>query len=563
MMKTNTTGKLSYPGMVMDRKAHAYVPPRRVVRATGTVNAESLLEQAQVQTIVNPHRELTVIPPGGELILDFGRELHGQLLLTTGGMPNDRQLMVDVTLGESVSETLGTPTMDHAVHQLSMAAPTLGQVYFGNSAFRFVRLTLAPDAPHALSLQSAVAVAVYQDWEYRGYFESDDSLLNRIWQTGAYTVHLNCQDYIYDGVKRDRLVWMGDLYPEIRTLLAVFDETDLIEKSLDFMRDTTVPPEWMNGISSYSCWWLICQRDLYFYRGNYAYLERQRSALSALLRQLLACVEADGREQLTGWRFLDWSTADDEQVKHAGLQGLLAWTLQAGVFLATELALPALAERCRTAVNRLHRQSPDCCGNKVAAAMLALGGVSDPTALNRRIFSVDPCRGISTFYGYFVLQARALAGDTAGAVELIRNYWGGMLKFGATTFWEDFDLDWTKNAYGIDSLPVAGKQDIHGDFGKHCYVGLRHSLCHGWAGGPTAFLSESVMGVRPMAPGCRKVQVAPELPAGVNRLEGGFPTPYGLIEVSARRVGNAIRSKVKLPDEIVPVFSSSGNETLM
>ena len=50
-----------------------------------------------------------------------------------------------------------------------------------------------------------------------------------------------------------------------------------------------------------------------------------------------------------------------------------------------------------------------------------------------------------TFYGYFILKARAQAGDYQGAMDNIREYWGSMLDLGATTFWEDFDLDWMKN----------------------------------------------------------------------------------------------------------------------
>jgi alpha-L-rhamnosidase len=41
----------------------------------------------------------------------------------------------------------------------------------------------------------------------------------------------------------------------------------------------------------------------------------------------------------------------------------------------------------------------------------------------------------------------------------------------------------------IDEIVPAGKKDIHDDYGAYCYVGFRHSLCHGWASGPTAFLS--------------------------------------------------------------------------
>ena len=87
------------------------------------------------------------------------------------------------------------------------------------------------------------------------------------------------------------------------------------------------------------------------------------------------------------------------------------------------------------------------------------------------------------------------------APRLHPQYWGGMLDFGATTFWEDFDLAWTKNAGRIDELVSAGKKDLHADFGDHCYIGLRHSLCHGWAGGPTAWLTEHVLGIRPLEPG--------------------------------------------------------------
>ena len=28
------------------------------------------------------------------------------------------------------------------------------------------------------------------------------------------------------------------------------------------------------------------------------------------------------------------------------------------------------------------------------------------------------------------------------ALDIIRDYWGGMLDMGATSFWEDFDLAW-------------------------------------------------------------------------------------------------------------------------
>ena len=530
--------RLIYPGMRQEERKSVWVPPVRIVHHTENVkDAERLCGKLETQAYLHFDPEYCTIPAGESVIFDFGKELHGAFSLTSVSM---KAIQVRITLGESVSETLQTPTTDHAVHQTTVQLPMLGQFSFGDSAFRFVRLEV-PEGEPELHLLCAAVRAIYRDWDYAGFFRSSDERLNRIWQTSAYTVHLNCQEYIYDGVKRDRLVWMGDLYPEVRTMLAVFNEYDLIEKSMDFLRTRKQPDQFMNGTPSYSCWWIICLHALYLHRNNRKWLEEQKDELDHLLRQLCRYVDAAGREDLPPWRFLDWSTEAMPEVKHAGLQGLLAWTLKTGSSLADELALNSTAALCRETAERVRQIVPDCRGNKIAAAMQTLGlGVDHNT-----IFRQDPHKGISTFYGYFVLLARAETGDLNGALDLIRTYWGGMLDAGATTFWEDFETDWLDGSFGIDSMPVAGKKDIHADFGKYCYKGLRHSLCHGWAGGPAAFLSEKVLGVTPIEPGFRKVQVKPDL-GGLDHICGAVPTPYGLITVEADEKGQ----KITLPDGV-------------
>jgi hypothetical protein len=92
------------------------------------------------------------------------------------------------------------------------------------------------------------------------------------------------------------------------------------------------------------------------------------------------------------------------------------------------------------------------------------------------------------------------------AMAFISEYWGAMLDLGATSFGEDFNMDWAKNAGRIDELQKADKVDIHKAYGDYCYKGLRHSFCHGWASGPTAWLSQYVLGVEVLEPGCKKVK---------------------------------------------------------
>ena len=42
--------------------------------------------------------------------------------------------------------------------------------------------------------------------EYRGSFKCNDEELNRIWEVGAYTMHLTTREFFIDGIKRDRWV---------------------------------------------------------------------------------------------------------------------------------------------------------------------------------------------------------------------------------------------------------------------------------------------------------------------------------------------------------------------
>lgn len=125
-----------------------------------------------------------------------------------------------------------------------------------------------------------------------------------------------------------------------------------------------------------------------------------------------------------------------------------------------------------------------------------------------------------------------------------------MIDLGATTFWENFDITWAENAARIDQLVPDGKNDIHADYGDWCYVGLRHSLCHGWAAGPTAWLTRHVLGFRPLTPGCKRLLVDPHL-GDLRKAAGRFPTPRGVVHVShSRDAVGAIRTEIDAPQGI-------------
>lgn len=523
-----------------------YLVPVWVAAAHLAENPESLLLDRERQPYIargwNPkeHSDRCRLQKGGYVVLDMGAEIHGGAEITVesviGGENNIR-----VVFGESVMEALSAPgeknaTNDHAPRDITVATSSFGRYRMGDTGYRFVKVeAVACD----LILKNVQGIFVHRDIDYKGSFECDDEVINRIWQVGAYTVFLNMQDYLWDGIKRDRLVWLGDMHPETLTVMSVFGHDPVVPKSLDFAAATTPPGRWINGIPSYTCWWVINQRDWYNQNGDFDYLARQRDFLYRALGEVLDCLSDDGELHYTDY-FCDWSSrgGPDEQT---GAYAVTLMGLRAGEELCRLLGNAELADRCRRGIDCLMTHRRAVVENKQVGALSVLAGSADARQTAESLLLPGGAHGMSTFFGCYVLRALAAGGHTADAIHMLKDYWGGMLKLGATTFWEDFDLDWiTDNTVGVDQVVPPDKIDVHGDFGKHCYQQFRHSLCHGWASGPTSFLSQVVAGIEILEPGCKKVRVRPQL-GDLHYIKVDYPTPYGLIHIESDATGTRVQ----------------------
>src|SRR5690606_20982569 len=110
--------------------------------------------------------------------------------------------------------------------------------------------------------------------------------------------------------------------------------------------------------------------------------------------------------------------------------------------------------------------------------------------------------------------------------------------------------EWLENAARIDELVPEGKIDVHGTYGGYCYEGYRHSFAHGWASGPTSWLSEHVLGIKIAEPGGKAYTVQPNL-GDLEFAEGTFPTPYGVIRVHHQKDADGqVVSQIEAPDEV-------------
>jgi hypothetical protein len=160
---------------------------------------------------------------------------------------------------------------------------------------------------------------------------------------------------------------------------------------------------------------------------------------------------------------------------------------------------------------------------------------------------------ISPYYNYYVIRAMAEMGHREQALKWIRQYWGGMVAEGATSFWEAYDPSWYH-------------EDFHAALQSDNRSGYFVSLAHGWSSGPTAWMMEQVLGIQPTGAGFSTVDIRPDL-VDLDWARGAEPTPRGLLKVDARKSGSAMAIAVDVPEGVVarvsvPVSSPGARVTV-
>ncbi len=554
---------------IRDPRIRSFVYPVRIVwQTTGeqkddgwpmrceTQGAESLLARKRGQVCEGPFgsssgtRLIHRGEPAG-MLLDFGRELHGGLSLGMGPSttPGAR---LRLRFGESVSEAMSDigdgrhASNDHAMRDFVVEVPRMGAIEVGNTGFRFVRIDLVSGGE--AGFEFVRAVSLMRDMPRLGAFRCSDERLNAVFETAVRTVHLCCQDYLWDGIKRDRLVWAGDMHPETMAVLSVFGAAPVLPDTLDYLAAVTPPDAWMNTMPTYTLWFIRNLAEWVRYTGDTVFLAKHADYLERTFDHVLSGME-DGQ-----WRagnFLDWPTKHNPAAATAGTQALALLAARDAAFLAETAGRAPFAEKATAMAAELSRLRPDPHGAKSAAALLALSGLRVPKTMFKQVLGANGHAGVSTFYGYYMLEAMSAAGEDQRALDTVRDYWGAMLDMGATSFWEDFNLAWTENAFRIDELPVPGKRDIHGDFGEFCYPGFRHSLCHGWSCGPAPWCIRHILGIRPLGMGCRQVEVRPFL-GNLDWAEGAMALPGGdTVRVRVERGPDGrLEMQVAAPNEV-------------
>ena len=470
---------------------------------------------------------------GEGMLYDFGRETFGYVRLS--GLVGVAHLYY----GESREEALDK---DHC-ETLDVVST---HQELGSKAFRYVYVKTA-DNSHYDSLSMDYEYAPY-DESHSGTFACSDKLLNKIWEVGAYTMDLTTREFFLDGIKRDRWTWSGDAIQSYLMNYYLRFDTECVKRTIRQLRGKDPVTAHINTIMDYTFYWFKSILDYYQYTGDLTFISEMYPKMCTLMDYVLERTNSDGlvEGKADDWIFVDWVDFPMHKRGVLAFEQILFYKALMTMHTCATLLhqtdpYQQLAENVIGKTRQLlwndDRQAWEHAIEegeinhqitKFPNMFAILYDIVDDATKRNIVDSVmennkiDP---ITTPYmRFYELEALCMMGRQTQVLQEIRNYWGGMLREGATSFWEKY----IPSEQGTEHLAMYGRP-----YGK--------SLCHAWGASPVYLLGRYFLGIQPTQPGYATWEARPNL-ADLEWMEGRVPTPNGIIHIRMERHYVCIRS---------------------
>jgi hypothetical protein len=554
------------------------------------------------------------------LVLDFGREMSGGLRLTVAGA------VVHVAFSESLTylskgcDRLSTEPFEKnasfPIESCPRTAAPGDHVTAPRSGFRYVLLW--SDRPATVT---GVRVA---NWEpipqardlraralYKGWFESSDSGLNRIWFDGVYNAQVNTvaagragiyfeglpglsphETVMVDGAKRDRYIWYDLAGP--KTLLPLlYGDTDTPRNTLAALAKQQLPNGFIpgcrtpRGFYGASCqvptwtdataWWVIALGEYVDWTGDLTFARHSFPTVVRALRALDSCRRPGGLLVPCFGAFTyiyGGSDADNDPTETTYLNSIAAGAQGTAARLAALLGRDPGPYRTRRAalVRRINarlwdghakafRQSTGRAGQhpqdaNVLPVFFGLTSRARGRAaldyVRRNLWTAHGTR--SGVAGHnFGQPVSGMVADWISWFEITDR-----LTLGQTTQaramldrgwgWMHLRSKPIRGLLGSTIEPASATGWEHVLSDGSIFRGSEGSLAHVWSEGAPIALTTGFLGVTPQAPGFRRWRIAPH--ADGSRLRwarGRLPTRFGPLTVTWRLRHGRVRLVVDAP----------------
>ncbi|MCA9441438.1 MAG: hypothetical protein KC964_11560, partial [Candidatus Omnitrophica bacterium] len=543
----------------------------------------------------------------GELVLDFGRKLTGKTYVQADGD-------LDFTYGSDweqlrhIQAMEGERTTIYWVHETYECACPWGRVIAtqnhpspieaGISVFRL------------LCFSSEVETVIHDCWldfsaphlPLTGEFRCNDEELEKIWQMGVYTTLLSTQDnchalvpvpapgsgyVIWDGPRRDREVWGGDLRPASLTWLSAYEDPEPVANSLYMLwqgrhvgcSDSGMVPG--SGSShqtffEWTFWFLVNSWEYYEWTGDRQFLKCLcgTAGLDLTLEWVKNKLNENGLVLATNsWMYtlkLEGELCALAMVQVAGLEALAKLFRVGGKNDLAEEALELAKQTRRVIPQRFfdkkfgaYRMRPEGAQNISrypldANSWAILYGIGDSEMIEgcSQFLDSDGIKehaGLRCFWplfdksdgDWFVADqtswfhnetiwpypngyaswAKFHLGEIDRGLDILRAFNRAHIAAGHATLWEAMMPD--------GQTPIR----THGNLA---------SLCHAWGGTAGFLLPRYILGIAPEGIAFESVRINPNL-GSLGFASGTIPTPKGTIQVEVEKKGADLKGKAVLP----------------
>ncbi|WP_240671099.1 alpha-L-rhamnosidase-related protein [Lacibacter luteus] len=508
---------------------------------------------------------VSTIKGKNSLLVDFGKETFGFIQLH--GLSGKGKL--SVYYGESEEEALSTEHCETLDRVDVNTQEKKDEIMKLSKAYRFVNV----QCDEGVTLDSVSMLYEYADVKERGSFTCNDEEINRIYDVSKYTFELNTREFFIDGIKRDRWIWSGDAYQSYLMNYYLYFDNETVKRTTYALRGKDPVTGHINTIMDYTFYWFLGIYDYYLYTGDQNFIAQNYDRMKTLMDYVLARRNKDGlMEWMSGdWIFIDWAAGLSKKGEVSFEQLLLARSLETMALCANIANDTDAATQYNTLAADMRKKLFNIYWNDTKQALVHSrvdGKQTENVTRYANMFSIffdyfneqqkeqvktsvllnDHIQKITTPYmRFYELEALCALGEQNYVLKEMKDYWGGMLKLGATSFWEEYNPD----KKGAEHYAMYGRE-----FGK--------SLCHAWGASPLYLLGKYYLGVKPTAPGYSEYVVEPNL-GGLEWMEGKVPTPQGEIElyVSTNEIkitGAAGTGVLKFSSRSKPVCSEGNVE---
>lgn len=487
-------------------------------------------------------RDTTTDSTGGT-IYDFGRETFGYLKVM--GLKG----CVRIYYGESEEEALDKEhceTLD-VLHEGDL---------LGSKAFRYVYI----EKEEGSSYDEVMMDYEYapHDLQHSGSFRCSDEELNRIWEVAAYTMDLTTREFFMDGIKRDRWTWSGDAIQSYLMNYYLRFDIECVKRTIRQLRSKDPVTAHVNTIMDYTFYWFKSILDYYQYTGDTTFIREIYPRMVTLMDYCIMRTNTDGlmEGQPDDWIFVDWVDFPMHKRGVLCFEQLLFVEALRAIAVCSRLCdddddgyYQMEAERTLKKVKDLfwseehhaflHAIEDGTMNPQITkfpnmfAIIYGLSDEKERQQIMEHVMQNPSIEPITTPYmRFYELEALCMMGQLTKVLSEMKAYWGGMLREGATSFWEKYNPE----EKGAEHLAMYGRP-----YGK--------SLCHAWGASPIYIIGKYFLGVRPVTPGYETYEVRPTL-GGLEWMEGEVPTPFGKISI-------------KMNQQKVAVFSDGGQGCLV